>query len=459
MASKNGPHTVSIVAATAAIAAVPVIAGISYAERPIASPDSNLSDGFIDARGFGLTIDDTGDNGTALQAAIAAAQQGGGSRIALPAGVIRIATGVSISSSGVSLVGAGAKSTFIDCRTINSSCLQLSPPGGADGAQIYGTRLKGFTIQGYSQSSGYSLDLTGAATTLLDDIFLDHCANCLYATHFNSITVRSSQFIASGSPNCAVVKLDNDLQSRSDVITFIDTVITSNWSGCDGLVWDGPVYTVRWFGGYIGQVRTGLHIQNSRAQRSAYPQFGFFTDLEIDGASANSVVIDGGSDFRFVNGEISNTSGAIGQGNADGDAFVCNPDISASVTHGVVLVGGRIGNTRQRAALVNCVLVDVAAVRFQDGSKAGSGAYPMVEFGDSAADVSVAGGRMGADQWPGGGNGVRTSYGAIADRGAKRITLSGVNFGGNIKGSYLDKSAGQLIVTRGWSNTGTALRP
>ena len=200
-----------------------------------------------------------------------------------------------------------------------------------------------------------------------------------------------------------------------------------------------------------------MHIQNSRGQRSAHPQFGFFTDLEIDGASSRAVVIDGGSDFRFVNGDISNTSAAPGQGNQDQDAFVCNPDSNASVTHGITLIGGRVGNARQRAAFFDCALVDVAAVRFHDGSKAGAGAYPMLELGDSAADINVVGGRMGADLWPGGGEAVRTSYGVIAERGAKRITLSGVNFGGNLRGSYLDRSAGQLIVSGGWDHKGAAL--
>jgi len=377
----------------------------------------------------------------------------------LPPGTIRLSTSVSISSDGLSLIGAGAKTTFIDCKTITSNCLQLLPRDGAEGPQIYGTRLKGFSLQGYEQTAAYSLDLTGAAETLIEDVILDHCANCMYATHFNNITVRSSRFIASGHNNCAVIKLDNDLKSRSDAISFFDTVVTSNWSGCDGLVWDGPVYTVRWFGGYIGQVGTGLHIKNSRGQRSAYPQFGFFTDLEIDGASSRAVAIDGGSDFRFVNGEISNTSGAPGQGDQDQDAFVCNPDSKASVTHGITVIGGRIGNARQRAAYFDCVLVDVAAVRFHDASKAGAGAYPMVEFGRSAADLSVSGGRMGADLWPGGGSeGVRTSYGAIADYGAKRISLSGVNFGGNTSGAFLDRSDGQLVVSRGWDHKGSALK-
>ena len=83
----------------------------------------------------------------------------------------------------------------------------------------------------------------------------------------------------------------------------------------------------------------------------------------------------------------------------------------------------------------------------------------MVEFGPNAADVSITGGRIGADLWPGGGEAVRTSYGAIVDRGATRITLSGVNFGGNITGSYLDRSPGQLIVSRGWDHKGAALPP
>src|SRR5262249_51566401 len=145
-----------------------------------------------------------------------------------------------------------------------------------------------------------------------------------------------------------------------------------------------------------------------------------------------------------------NTSGAPGQGGADGDALLINPDEARSYTRAIYIAGSRIGNSRERAMAVSARDVFISGTSFHDASKAGHGAFPVVEIGPRAANVNIIGGNMGVVF----GEGLNPSYGLVIDRGADMVHVSDVDFYGPVFGAVKNNSGRRVAILGGLDSAG-----
>jgi hypothetical protein len=413
-----------------------LVASVAYANHSPPEPKSFPISKFAAAQNAGS--DDTNAVNAAVQSACAA----GGGEVIFGNGVTSIEGTITISCDGVSLIGQGRRASFINCRNGAADCIVFSQT-----KRIYDTHIRHIYIRGLSKTGGNLINATGVVNLLIEDTIFDHCWNCALFYHTNTVTLRSVVF---NDPHGSyAVKWDATPPERSDVLSFYDVLIQGGYHA-DGIVWDGSATTMRMFGIAIIRTLTALHVENSRGSKSGYPGYLMANDLEVDGASVHAVQIDGGSDFHFVNCDLSNTSGEAGQGNADGDAVLITPDNGHSFTRAIYIAGSRIANSRERAMAVSARDVFVTGTSFHDASKAGRGAFPVVQIGPDASDVNISGGIMGVRY----GEGVRPSYGLIIDEGANRVLVSDVDFYGPVFGDVRNHSSGDVAIVGGLDNTG-----
>jgi hypothetical protein len=237
------------------------------------------------------------------------------------------------------------------------------------------------------------------------------------------------------------------------VLVLTNGVINALYHGADGVVLDGMVQTLRINGVGVLGTGHGLWVRNTAHSSRYFPQFIYANDLEIDGAAQSAVRIDAGSDFHFVDSDISNTSGASHQGSLDGDCFVINPDLGASITRNIFISDGRLGNCQGRALFIDAQGVHLTGENVRGASKAGVAHFPYIEVGAHAVDVEIAGGKVGYEF----GDAPNGSYGVVVDEGAQAVAISGVNFSGAQLGAIKSNSEGSLSVTGGLDADGGAM--
>src|SRR5271170_7337961 len=228
---------------------------------------------------FAAAQESSTDDTNAVNAAIQSACAAHGGEVVFGNGVTLIEGTIIIPCDGISLVGQGRRTSFVNCRNGDADCISFT-----HAKQIYDTHVRHIDIQGLSKTGGNLINATGVADMLIEDTIFNHCWNCALFNNTNNVTLRSVVF---NDPHGSyAVKWDAVPPERSDVLSFYDVVIQGGYHA-DGIIWDGFADTMRMFGITILHTRIGLHVQNSRRSKSSFPAFLMATDLEIDGASTH----------------------------------------------------------------------------------------------------------------------------------------------------------------------------
>lgn len=299
------------------------------------------------------------------------------------------------------------------------------------------------------KSGGVAIKVIFFAEMLIDNVIVDHPWEACHFERVNTISIRDCNFNDVKATTQAIkFYADADLGHRSDVLTFYNTVIQSLYNGGDGLVLDGPVFALRIFGLAILGTKIGFRVRNT-ADSTSYPQFGYIYDLEIDGASQQAVLFEVGSDYHFIGCDISNTSGASGQGSSDLAVFQINAAAGNSKTKNIHLTGGRVTNGQREAIVFEGNNCSVVGMDVCEASKAGSGSYPAIRVKAGAVGTLISNcGRIGARE----GETGNSSFGVIIDSGATRTKIVGNDFAGNVSGGILNNAAAADLLAD--SNTG-----
>lgn len=394
---------------------------------------------------YGAVGNGVTDNTAAIQAAINATQSAGGGEIFFPPGIYRCNGTLNVTNSNIALVGSGQRATQI--KFFNGSSDSISVNGsGVAGGQLYGFVLRDMFITHFTKTGGIALNLQNAAAILVENCGFDQCWNgILVGTNTNGIEIRYTAVNAITVGGSYGIKWYSVPPTIAAQLTLIDVTVQCAFSGADGLVLDGYVATLRAQGLALLACRYGMRIINTANSASQMPQFGYIDDLEVDGASITAVQIECGFDWHFSNSDITNNSGASGQGSADLDALVILPDATHSVTRVANFVNCYIGNTQRRAANISAKHVTFTNCTLTDCSKAGLNSYPVMEFGTgglggNTSDCIVSGCIVGVIF----GAGTNPSYGITIDASCQKILAIGCNFNGPNTGSVLDNSANTL---------------
>lgn len=414
-------------------------------------------------RDYGAACDGSTDDYTPLQAAIAAAQSApdGRPRTVYIDCQLKITSGApTISASGVSIRGNNATQAQILCRNGSSDCLKTD---GA--AERYNLQISDITIDGTGQSGGNCINLTGVSNTIISGVQMTACYNGALVSWANNVTITGHTVIAARGSYAIKWYTDPSSGHRSDVLNLVDGTINNNFSGADGIVWDGASNTLRIVNFNVIATNYGLKVLNTAActgtpsgscvsnSGAGYPQFADISHFEVDGASSVACYFATGFDVMIANSICSNQTGASGSGNADTVALQIEPDTLGGITRTIKIANSHIGNAKRQAALINgCQNCYFTNTVFDDASHAGSGSYPVVEVGATTANVHFIGGKMG----PTFGNAVLSSYGLKIAGGSVGIYAIGVDYNSNVTGS-IDDGSNNLTVIGGTDYVGNPL--
>ena len=384
---------------------------------------AHAQSGSISVTDYGALCDGSTDDTTAINSAIATAQvaasaRGSTATVAFPAGNCNVAGTVQITGSGVTLAGVGMFHTIINCTGAGTAdCVTV----GAQASQIATPVIRDMRITAPSRTGGNCLQINNVRNALVSRVNLFTCWNGFLDTITNNVTVEHSLFnVANGAYEAKWSSPANNIQ-RSDVLTFFDTSINPGYTaGADCIDLDGMVQTLHLTNVVALQCNYGLRIQNTAASNSFYPAFVYTHDLEIEGAKSASVRIDAGHTISFTNSDFYNFHGATGQGNADADCVIINPDTGFSNTHNIRFTAGRIGGCNNRAANINAQQVHMVDVQLTSISQAGAGVSPAIEVGANASEVNLLGISTYFQ-----GDVINASYALTVDNGASVVTFQG----------------------------------
>lgn len=404
-------------------------------------------------RDFKAVCDGVADDYPALRDALAAAaaSPAGAKTVYIDCALKIVSGSLTIDAGSVTIQGSNSRQAKILCRNGTGDCIKT-----AGTTQLYGLRINDLTIDGLTQTGGNCLNLFFISDVIVSSVIMDNCWNGFLVGAANNVTVGNHTIIGARNPSGYALKWYTDPASgkRSDVINLVDGTINNNWSGADGVVWDGASYTMRATNWNVIAAKKGLVVLNTAGctgaataacaagSGSGFPQFGEFVSFEVDGASSIACHFAAGFDVMMTSSICSNHSGTAG-GNADTVALQIDPDTSGGITRAIKISNSHIGNSKRQAALINgCQNCYFSNTVFDDASKAGAGSYPAVEVGANGANVNFIGGKMG----PTFGNGVRTSHGLRVDGGSAGIYAIGVDYNSNITGAVDDQSGAATVI-------------
>jgi hypothetical protein len=292
--------------------------------------------------------------------------------------------------------------------------------------------------------------MSNVANSVIEDTALGPCYNGVSTDRVNNVVINN--FVIQGIRGQYGIKYYTSPGPgrRSDAFTLSNGSVQALHGGADCLVWDGMAVTLRINSVALLECKIAMHVENTAKSKAGYPAFLFANDLEIDNQAEASIIIDGGSDFHFVNSDISNTSGGPGQGNNDIDCVIINPDMGFSFTRNIFFEGSRIGNCRNRAMYINARDVHLTGNNIHSASKTGKDAFPQIEIGPQSTDIEITGGKVSFEF----GDPRDASYGVVVAPGAKNVSITGVNFNGNNKGAVLAQDAAEVNIAGGIDHLG-----
>lgn len=385
----------------------PLVATGSTASRAIADRFGEWKN----VKDFGAVGDNVNNDGPAILAALAA-----GKNVWFPPGTYKITDSSLVgltkaSHDGRVLMGSGVNATTLNFANGSADCIKIDgTDAGAN--QLSGFKISDMSLKTTSKTGGRILAISFAYKTQLQNLYIEAWNGIeAYVTNNFDIENVNIQGVTGGSNAPASYygpagqaparcfglywHAPSDGTYRSDALRAINFTIQASYSGADGILWDGEASTLDAFQCTTLSVNYGLRIRNSGASGSRYPQFGEFHNFNVDGAMTQGVRIEGGAGMRFVGCNISNTSGAGGQGNADTNALYIAHDEPNSYTRNLQFVGSTISNCRQDTALVAARNVKFVGCAFYDGGKAAANTYNGLTIETESEDVVVVGNGVG----------------------------------------------------------------
>lgn len=386
----------------------------------------------LNVKQFGAMGNGSTDDTAAVQGALAGCQAIGGCTLWFPVGHYYLSQPIGISGDGVYLAGASRTGTHLVFHNGSGNGLVFH-----GSAQINGEGVRDLTVEnGGTPTGGALISADTVAFLEVENVEFDNAWEGLALAQTNTVEVKDVNINATVTGAQFGIKWSSPVGANASGLDLTNVVVQALYSGADGLDWDGFATTMTMHNVALLSTKYGFHIENSAASTTAYPSFLQAQGLQIDGATVTALQIDGGFDFHFGDADVSNTSGAGGQGSADLAAVVILADAGASATRGVYFTGAKLGNTQRQAIVSGAQDVYVVGSTLSDTSKAGIGSYPVVELTGSAGANLFVGNKVGVVF----GEGLRPSYGFQLDSGADANVFASNTFQGNQTGDYLDNS-------------------
>lgn len=366
---------------------------------------------WVNVKDYGAVGDGGGNDGPAIRDAINASKH-----VWFPPGTYRVtdaslASLTAASHSGTTLMGSGIEATILNFDNGSNDCIKADGTNSGAG-QFNGFRISSMSLKSTNKTGGRMVAVSYAYKVLLDNLYLEtwtgieaYVTNNFDLMHVNiqSVTGGGSAPISYYGPagqaplNCYGLfwHAPSDGTYRSDALRAINFTVQASYSGADGILWDGAASTFDAFQCTVLECDYGLRVRNTGASGTNYPQFGEFHNFNVDGAMTQGVRIEAGQGFRFIGCNLSNTSGSVGQGNADTNALFVTHDEPNSYTRNLVFEGCTISNCRQDTANIAARNVRMHGCAIYDGSKQAANTYNGITVAAEAEDVLISANGVG----------------------------------------------------------------
>jgi hypothetical protein len=386
---------------------------------------------------FGAVGDGTTDDSAAVLAAVAAVVALGGGKVTFSAKRYQLGTTtLAVTTSSVEFQGAGEFATVLLFTGANDIFTFVGP---SYDSRITGNAVRDLSITCTDKTGGRAFFLQYCGNAMIERVYVNYSWDGLDDLSCNTVTCRDLTFKGMvGGLNTRGIYFRAPADGSADNIELnLDNVLVNClWSGADGIVWDGPAYTLNAYNTTMLDVRIGLYVLNSASSGAFYPEFLEATTFTVDGASAYSAFIGGGANMRFNGCNLQNTSGEAGQGGADQQAVVILADAAGSETHEVYFSNCTIGLSGQSAVYTEGKNVAFSQCRFGAGTTTPANTHPAVQVANGAADTRIS----DCSNWYF-GNPNNWSYGVQMDAGSTATLVIGGNFNaGSMSGSFLNNS-------------------
>ena len=339
-----------------------------------------------------VAIDITSCAQAALNAAAASNVSYGGKLVFFPAQFspyVLLGT-LTISGSFVGIIGEGAQTSYIQCANGSADCVQL---GQVSGSATRDQSIRDMGIVGSSKTGGSIVHIFNTFNVLIQRNEFDKaCRGNDIETKTNNITIRDTNIAANQS--CTDYGIywhaPGDGSSRADVLVLNNVVISGTYAtGGTGIQWQGLANTLLCSHLRILTMQYGIRIQNPTNSVSNYPAFMNCFDMELEGFKSRALSIEAGNEFKITSSDMTNSSGASGQGSADDYAVFIGADASFSITRGVQITNSRIGASRNSGLQNNARGTQLSNNQFYSTSLEGSNLHPVIENTATSIDTMI----------------------------------------------------------------------
>lgn len=409
---------------------------------------------------FGATGDGVTDNTSPVQKAITACGASGGGKVVFGAATYNFTgAALAIASSKVQLEGAGQFATILRFANGANDCITVRGPGGAfvSANFINGNAIRDLSITCVGKTGGRALHLNYTFNTHVERVYVNNCWTGFDVELINTVTMRDCSVVGVVGGTVAYgVYFHAPGADPAISLSLDEFLVNPLYSGADGIVWDGPAFTLNLHNVTLLDVRTGLYVKNTTLSNANYPQYLEAANFTVDGASLRSVRIDGGGNFHFTGCQLANNSGSAGQGSADEECVLISADTGASETHEVAFVNTNIGLSRKTGIRSACHDLTMSACRIGAGTTATPNTWPAIHIASPATDTNIADCKIAYFGSPN-----NWAYGLQLDVGTSRTLSVGCNFGvGALTQGVLNNSADPFsFVTLYIGNTPGAAGP
>jgi len=399
---------------------------------------------------YGAVGNGTTDDTAAIQAAVTAASAVAGT-VYFPAATYKLTATLTISTSGVHLLGAGMWNTILTRSTDYGNTINFTG-NDATGVYVTDTGIAGFSIRSTGlTTSGAHINYNGVARHTLRDIYLlegfigikaasltaARIANVygVFTNLFGGVSTgrRMMQFTSAaatyGHPSCGdVFVTDFNLRGNIGAGTVMGAAVEIK--SADGI----------WFeNGHLGNTTIANILLNAQVTETIGGVW--FTNVMCDEGTGTGMTVQGAvatmSNVQFTNclfkGNATATQGIVTDSTVGAYNFLfTNCAVTEYTTRGVYVASS------------NAKGWDFTGCSVRGNSYTSSGVYAGYEF-VSCSLIGITGG------YSGGSNidptvGAIQSYGVAVQAGCSNITLTGVNLRNNVSGGLLVVAGSRTAV-------------
>ncbi|MBB2928399.1 hypothetical protein [Paraburkholderia silvatlantica] len=347
--------------------------------------------GILSVAQAGAKADGTTDNTTFFQNVINVLQAAGGGELFVPASSSGYMIGgtLSITAGGISIVGVNRQGSLITFNNGSADCITFE--GASFASQIYGFELRNLRLQFGTKTGGRTVYCSNSNQIVLQNLEINGCWTGIELYQNNTVKIADvvMQGVTSSTGYGIYWHAAGDGSGRSDWLILDNWAVNCMYSGANGLVIDGLVATLIATRCNILQCTVSILVYNSAESANNFPNYLQFTDVQTEGAKLNTVQINGGANFKFVDCALIQASGQTGQGSSDGYVVAIYPDLSYSYTRNITFMGCSIGQGKGSAVFSNARNTRYIGCDFQAGTTMTANSQPALHLGGNSDNTLV----------------------------------------------------------------------